>query len=154
MEIKGKVTIDLKTFEELINKAKTLEALEKHKMSVEDTALEMIKRDREEMQVEILGIISDIDESDAQPIFEEIDGTVMTDKEVDMKYQEAISKFKIVISPQKLKRLIQKKYLCKLSRIRFTACGYQRRRRRNLEQNGSCDRRKGEVRRWQQDGVR
>ena len=32
----------------------------------------------------------------------------MTDKEVDMKYQEAISKFKIVISPQKLKRLIQK----------------------------------------------
>lgn len=91
MEIKGKVTIDLKTFEELINKAKTLEALEKHKMSVEDTALEMIKRDREEMQVEILGIISDIDESDAQPIFEEIDGTVMTDKEVDMKYQEADS---------------------------------------------------------------
>lgn len=108
MEIEGKVTIDLKTFEELVNKAKTLEALEKHKMSVEDTALEMIKRDREEMQVEILGIISDIDESDAQPIFEEIDGTVMTDKEVDMKYQEAISKFKIVISPQKLKRLIQK----------------------------------------------
>jgi hypothetical protein len=108
MEIKGKVTIDLKTFEELVNKAKTLEALEKHKMSVEDTALEMIKRDREEMQVEILGIISDIDESDARPIFEEIDGTVMTDKEVDMKYQEAISKFKIVISPQKLKRLIQK----------------------------------------------
>ena len=101
MEIKGKVTIDLKTFEELVNKAKTLEALEKHKMSVEDTALEMIKRDREEMQVEILGIISDIDESDARPIFEEIDGTVMTDK-------EAISKFKIVISPQKLKRLIQK----------------------------------------------
>lgn len=108
MEIKGKVTIDLKTFEELVNKAKTLEVLEKHKMSVEDTALEMIKRDREEMQVEILGIISDIDESDAQPIFEEIDDTVMTDKEVDMKYQEAISKFKIVISPQKLKRLIQK----------------------------------------------
>lgn len=108
MEIEGKVTIDLKTFEELVNKAKTLEALEKHKMSVEDTALEMIKRDREEMKVEILGIIKDIDESDAQPIFEEIDDTVMTDKEVDMKYQEAISKFKIVISPQKLKRLIQK----------------------------------------------
>ena len=108
MEIEGKVTIDLKTFEELVNKAKTLEALEKHKMSVEDTALEMIKRDREEMKVEILGIINDIDESDAQPIFKEIDDTVMTDKEVDMKYQEAISKFKIVISPQKLKRLIQK----------------------------------------------
>ena len=108
MEIEGKVTIDLKTFEELVNKAKTLEALEKHKMSVEDTALEMIKRDREEMKVEILGIINDIDESDAQPIFKEIGDTVMTDKEVDMKYQEAISKFKIVISPQKLKRLIQK----------------------------------------------
>lgn len=108
MEIEGKVTIDLKTFEELVNKAKTLEALEKHKMSVEDTALEMMKRDREEMKVEILGIISGIDESDAQPIFKEIDDVVMTDKEVDMKYQEAISKFKIVISPQKLKRLIQK----------------------------------------------
>ena len=35
MEIKGKVTIDLKTFEELVNKAKTLEALEKHKIFVQ-----------------------------------------------------------------------------------------------------------------------
>lgn len=108
MEIEGKVTIDLKTFEELVNKAKTLEALEKHKMSVEDTALEMIKRDREEMKDEIMEIIETINESEAQPIFREIEDLDITDKEADTKFQEAIANFKIVINPQKLKRLIQK----------------------------------------------
>ena len=108
MEIEGKVTIDLKTFEELVNKAKTLEALEKHKTSVEDTALEMIKRDREEMKDEIMEIIETINESEAQPIFREIEDLDITDKEADTKFQEAIANFKIVINPQKLKRLIQK----------------------------------------------
>ena len=60
------------------------------------------------MKDEIMEIIETINESEAQPIFREIEDLDITDKEADAKFQEAIANFKIVINPQKLKRLIQK----------------------------------------------
>lgn len=105
MDITGEVTISIESFRELLEKAKKLENLEEDRISAEDKALEMIKRDREEMKDEI---IETINESEAQPIFREIEDLDITDKEADTKFQEAIANFKIVINPQKLKRLIQK----------------------------------------------
>lgn len=108
MDITGEVTISIESFRELLEKAKKLENLEEDRISAEDKALEMIKRDREKMKDEIMEIIETINESEAQPIFREIEDLDITDKEADTKFQEAIANFKIVINPQKLKRLIQK----------------------------------------------
>lgn len=108
MAITGEVTISIESFRELLEKAKKLEKLEENRISVEDKALKMIKRDREEMQTEILETISEIDESEAREILEGIDDFEMTDAELDKEFQKAIAKFKIIIDPWKLKRLIQK----------------------------------------------
>lgn len=93
MEIDGQVTISLETFNELQKRANRAELLEM-KMG--------------ELQEEITGIIDQIDESEAEPLFREIDNSDMTDKQVRKKYDEAVAKFKIVLNPGRTKRLIQK----------------------------------------------
>lgn len=93
MEIDGQVTINMKTFDQLRDRAKKAGDLEK-KM--------------QELQEEITDIIVQIDESEAEPIFREIDESNMTDKQIQKRFDEAIAKFKIILDPEKTKRLIQK----------------------------------------------
>ena len=71
MEIDGQVTISLKTFNQLQDRAKQAE-------------------------------------SEAEPIFREIDDSNMTDKQIQKRFDEAIAKFRIILDPEKTKRLIQK----------------------------------------------
>ena len=89
MEIDGQVTISLKTFNQLQNRAKQADEL---------------KKKMQDLQEEI----TDIDESEAEPIFREIDDSNMTDKQIQKRFDEAIAKFRIILDPEKTKRLIQK----------------------------------------------
>ena len=82
MEIDGQVTISLKTFNQLQDRAKQADEL---------------KKKMQDLQEEITDIIDQIDESEAEPIFREIDDNNMTDKQ-----------FRIILDPEKTKRLIQK----------------------------------------------
>lgn len=93
MEIEGQVTISLETFNQLQKRAARAELLEM-KMG--------------ELKGEITDIIDQIDESEAEPIFREIEDNNMTDKQIQKRFDEAISKFKIILDPGKTKRLIQK----------------------------------------------
>lgn len=63
MEIDGQVTISLKTFNQLQNRAKQADEL---------------KKKMQDLQEEITDIIDQIDESEAEPIFREIDDSNMT----------------------------------------------------------------------------
>ena len=93
MEIEGQVTISLETFNQLQKRAARAELLEM-KMG--------------ELKEEITDIIDQIDESEAEPIFREIEDSNMTDKQIQKRLDEAIAKFKIILDPGKTKRLIQK----------------------------------------------
>lgn len=93
MEIEGQVTISLETFNQLQKRAARAELLEM-KMG--------------ELKGEITDIIDQIDESEAEPIFREIEDNNMTDKQIQKRLDEAIAKFKIILDPGKTKRLIQK----------------------------------------------
>lgn len=93
MEIEGQVTISLETFNQLQKRAARAELLEM-KMG--------------ELKGEITDIIDQIDESEAEPIFREIEDNNMTDKQIQKRFDEAIAKFKIILDPRKTKRLIQK----------------------------------------------
>lgn len=93
MEIEGQVTISLETFNQLQKRADKAELLEM-KMG--------------ELKEEITDIIDQIDETEAEPIFREIDDNNMTDKQIQKRFDEAIAKFKIILDPEKTKRLIQK----------------------------------------------
>lgn len=93
MEIEGQVTISLETFNQLQKRAARAELLEM-KMG--------------ELKEEITDIIDQIDESEAEPIFREIEDNNMTDKQIQKRFDEAIAKFKIILDPGKTKRLIQK----------------------------------------------
>ena len=93
MEIEGQVTISLETFNQLQKRAARAELLEM-KMG--------------ELKGEITDIIDRIDESEAEPIFREIEDNNMTDKQIQKRFDEAIAKFKIILDPGKTKRLIQK----------------------------------------------
>lgn len=93
MEIEGQVTISLETFNQLQKRAARAELLET-KMG--------------ELKEEITDIIDQIDESEAEPIFREIEDNNMTDKQIQKRFDEAIAKFKIILDPGKTKRLIQK----------------------------------------------
>lgn len=93
MEIEGQVTISLETFNQLQKRAARAELLEM-KMG--------------ELKGEITDIIDQIDESEAEPIFREIEDNNMTDKQIQKRFDEAIAKFKIILDPGKTKRLIQK----------------------------------------------
>lgn len=93
MEIEGQVTISLETFNQLQKRAARAEHLEM-KMG--------------ELKGEITDIIDQIDESEAEPIFREIEDNNMTDKQIQKRFDEAIAKFKIILDPGKTKRLIQK----------------------------------------------
>lgn len=93
MEIEGQVTISLETFNQLQKRADRAELLEM-KMG--------------ELKGEITDIIDQIDESEAEPIFREIEDNNMTDKQIQKRFDEAIAKFKIILDPGKTKRLIQK----------------------------------------------
>lgn len=93
MEIEGQVTISLETFNQLQKRAARAELLET-KMG--------------ELKGEITDIIDQIDESEAEPIFREIEDNNMTDKQIQKRFDEAIAKFKIILDPGKTKRLIQK----------------------------------------------
>lgn len=93
MEIEGQVTISLETFNQLQKRAARAELLEM-KMG--------------ELKEEITDIIDQIDETEAEPIFREIEDNNMTDKQIQKKFAEAIAKFKIILDPEKTKRLIQK----------------------------------------------
>lgn len=93
MEIEGQVTISLETFNQLQKRADKAELLEM-KMG--------------ELKEEITDIIDQIDETEAEPIFREIDDNNMTDKQIQKRFDEAIAKFKIILDPKKTKRLIQK----------------------------------------------
>lgn len=93
MEIEGQVTISLETFNKLQKRAVRAELLEM-KMG--------------ELKGEITDIIDQIDESEAEPIFREIEDNNMTDKQIQKRFDEAIAKFKIILDPGKTKRLIQK----------------------------------------------
>lgn len=93
MEIDGQVTISLKTFNQLQNRAKQADEL---------------KKKMQDLQEEITDIIDQIDESEAEPIFREIDDSNMTDKQIQKRFDEAIAKFRIILDPEKTKRLIQK----------------------------------------------
>lgn len=93
MEIDGQVTISLKTFNQLQDGAKQADEL---------------KKKMQDLQEEITDIIDQIDESEAEPIFREIDDSNMTDKQIQKRFDEAITKFKIILDPEKTKRLIQK----------------------------------------------
>lgn len=61
-----------------------------------------------DLQEEITDIIDQIDETEAEPIFREIDDSNMTDKQIQKRFDEAIAKFRIILDPEKTKRLIQK----------------------------------------------
>ena len=93
MEIEGQITISLETFNQLQKRAARAELLEM-KMG--------------ELKGEITDIIDQIDESEAEPIFREIEDNNMTDKQIQKRFDEAIAKFKIILDPGKTKRLIQK----------------------------------------------
>lgn len=93
MEIEGQVTISLETFNQLQKRANKAELLEM-KMG--------------ELKEEITDIIDQIDGTEAEPIFREIEDNNMTDKQIQKKFDEAIAKFKIILDPEKTKRLIQK----------------------------------------------
>lgn len=93
MEIEGQVTISLETFNQLQKRAARAELLEM-KMG--------------ELKGEITDIIDQIDESEAEPIFREIEDNNMTDKQIQKRFDEAIAKLKIILDPGKTKRLIQK----------------------------------------------
>lgn len=93
MEIDGQVTISLKTFSQLQDRAKQADEL---------------KKKMQDLQEEITDIIDQIDESEAEPIFREIDDSNMTDKQIQKRFDEAITKFRIILDPEKTKRLIQK----------------------------------------------
>ena len=93
MEIEGQVTISLETFNQLQKRAARAELLEMKKG---------------ELKGEITDIIDQIDESEAEPIFREIEDNNMTDKQIQKRFDEAIAKFKIILEPGKTKRLIQK----------------------------------------------
>lgn len=93
MEIDGQVTISLKTFNQLQDGAKQADEL---------------KKKMQDLQEEITDIIDQIDESEAEPIFREIDDSNMTDKQIQKRFDETIAKFKIILDPEKTKRLIQK----------------------------------------------
>jgi hypothetical protein len=93
VEIEGQVTISLETFNQLQKRAARAELLEM-KMG--------------ELKGEITDIIDQIDESEAEPIFREIEDNNMTDKQIQKRFDEAIAKFKIILDPGKTKRLIQK----------------------------------------------
>ena len=93
MEIDGQVPISLKTFNQLQNRAKQADEL---------------KKKMQDLQEEITDIIDQIDESEAEPIFREIDDSNMTDKQIQKRFDEAITKFRIILDPEKTKRLIQK----------------------------------------------
>lgn len=93
MEIEGQVTISLETFNQLQKIANKAELLE----------MQM-----GELKEEITDIIDQIDETEAEPIFREIEDNNMTDKQIQKKFDEAIAKFKIILDPEKTKRLIQK----------------------------------------------
>lgn len=97
MEIDGQVTISLKTFNQLQDRAKQADELKKK-----------LKKKMQDLQEEITDIIDQIDESEAEPIFREIDDSNMTDKQIQKRFDEAIAKFRIVLDPEKTKRLIQK----------------------------------------------
>lgn len=73
MEIDGQVTISLKTFNQLQDRAKQADEL---------------KKKMQDLQEEITDIIDQIDESEAEPIFREIDDNNMTDKQIQKKYIE------------------------------------------------------------------
>ena len=62
----------------------------------------------QDLQEEITDIIDQIDESEAEPIFHEIDDRNMTDKQIKISLDEVIAKFRIILDPEKTKRLIQK----------------------------------------------
>lgn len=96
MEIDGQVTISLKTFNQLQDRAKQADELKKR---------------MRDLQEEITDIIDQIDETEAEPIFREIDDSNdsnMTDKQIQKRFDEAIAKFRIILDPEKTKRLIQK----------------------------------------------
>lgn len=93
MEIEGQVTISLETFNRLQKRANRVELLE---MKIG------------ELKEEITDIIDQIDESEAEPIFREIDDSNMTDKQIQKRFDEAIAKLRIILDPEKTKRLIQK----------------------------------------------
>ena len=93
MEIEGQVTISLETFNQLQKRAARAELLEM-KMG--------------ELKGEITDINDQIDLSEAEPIFREIEDNNMTDKQIQKRFDEAIAKFKIILDPGKTKRLIQK----------------------------------------------
>ena len=93
MEIDGQVTISLKTFSQLQDRAKQADEL---------------KKKMQDLQEEITDIIDQIDESEAEPIFREIDDSNMTDKQIQKRFDEAIAKFRIILDPEKTKCLIQK----------------------------------------------
>ena len=84
MEIEGQVTISLETFNQLQKRAARAELLEM-KMG--------------ELKGEITDIIDQIDESEAEPIFREIEDNNMTDKQIQKRFDEAIAKFKIILDP-------------------------------------------------------
>lgn len=93
MDIDGQVTISLKTFNQLQDRAKQADELKKR---------------MQDLQEEITDIIDQIDETEAKPIFREIDDSNMTDKQIQKRFDEAIAKFRIILDPEKTKRLIQK----------------------------------------------
>ena len=76
MEIDGQVTISLKTFSQLQDRAKQADEL---------------KKKMQDLQEEITDIIDQIDESEAEPIFREIDDNNMTDKQIQKRFDETIS---------------------------------------------------------------
>ena len=86
MDIDGQVTISLKTFNQLQDRAKQADELKKR---------------MQDLQEEITDIIDQIDETEAKPIFREIDDSNMTDKQIQ-------KRFRIILDPEKTKRLIQK----------------------------------------------
>lgn len=67
MDIDGQVTISLKTFNQLQDRAKQADELKKR---------------MQDLQEEITDIIDQIDETEAEPIFREIDDSNMTDKQI------------------------------------------------------------------------
>ena len=89
MEIDGQVTISLKTFNQLQDRAKQADELKKR---------------MRDLQEKITDIIDQIDETEAEPIFREIDDSNMTDKQIQKRFDEAIAKFRIILDPEKTKR--------------------------------------------------
>lgn len=81
MEIDGQVTISLKTFNQLQDRAKQADEL---------------KKKMQDLQEEITDIIDQIDESEAEPIFREIDDNNMTDKQIQKRFDEAMKKTEVI----------------------------------------------------------